>query len=95
MEAYKAELAELLGGFGRNVRRIRLAKEPPCSQERLAELVSLHRTEVGKIEQGLTEPRLSTLIILAQGLGVTIDDLLEGLSAPVERRPSPRGDSWR
>jgi transcriptional regulator with XRE-family HTH domain len=95
VDAYKAELTKFLQGFGRNVRRIRTAKDPPCSQERLAEITSLHRTEVGKLEQGLTEPRLSTLLILADGLDVSTDELLEGLLVPVERRPSPRNDAWR
>jgi transcriptional regulator with XRE-family HTH domain len=95
IEAYKAELASFLAGFGENVRRIRMAKEPPCSQERLAEATRLHRTEIGKIEQGVVEPRLTTLFILADGLQVSIDELLEGLWVPLERKPSPQAKSWR
>jgi transcriptional regulator with XRE-family HTH domain len=88
-EAYKAELARFLAGFGANVRRLRLAKTPRCSQERLSDATGLHRTEIGKIEQGIVEPRLTTLLILADGLGVSLDDLVAGLWVPVERRPSP------
>jgi hypothetical protein len=40
------------------------------------------------------DPRLTTLFILADGLGVTIDELLTGLWVPVERKPSPRSESW-
>jgi transcriptional regulator with XRE-family HTH domain len=94
MEAYKDELARFLEGFGANVRRLRTAKNPPCSQERLSHVTRLHRTEIGKIEQGEVEPRLTTLVILAAGLEVTIDELLAGLSVPVERRPSPHGGPW-
>ncbi|HLH13471.1 MAG TPA: helix-turn-helix transcriptional regulator [Solirubrobacteraceae bacterium] len=94
MDAYKAELARFLEGFGANVRRVRISKTPPFSQERLADSTRLHRTEIGKIEQGAVEPRLTTLYILADGLGVTIDDLLAGLWVPAERKPSPQADSW-
>jgi transcriptional regulator with XRE-family HTH domain len=95
MDAYKDELARLLESFGSNVRQIRLAKTPPLSQERLASEVGLHRNEIGKIEQGTIEPRLTTLMILAEGLNVSVDELLGGLSAPVQRRPTPSGSSWR
>jgi transcriptional regulator with XRE-family HTH domain len=95
VEAYKAELARLLSEFGANVRQVRMAKTPLCSQERLSHLTALHRTEIGKIEQGIVEPRLSTLIILADGLGVRVDELVAGLWVPVERKPSPSSKSWR
>jgi transcriptional regulator with XRE-family HTH domain len=95
MEDYKKELASYLDGFANNVRRLRAAKSPGFSQERLSGATQLHRTEIGKIEQGHVEPRLTTLVILAEGLGVTVNDLVEGLPVPVERKPSPqsrRGD---
>lgn len=94
MEAYKKELARFLEGFGGNVRRVRIAKTPRCSQERLADVTELHRTEIGKIEQGKVEPRLTTVFILADALSVTVDDLLAGLWVPIERKPSPRKESW-
>lgn len=94
MEDYKAELAKFLEGFGENVRRLRIAKNPPYSQERLSYVTGLHRTEIGKIEQGVVEPRLATLVILAHGLGVSIDELITGLPVPVERRPSPNAERW-
>jgi transcriptional regulator with XRE-family HTH domain len=90
MDAYKAELAEFLKGFARNVRRLRAAKEPGFSQEKLSDATSLHRTEIGRIEQASVEPRLTTLVILADGLGVKLDELVDGLPVPVERKPSPR-----
>jgi transcriptional regulator with XRE-family HTH domain len=96
MEAYKEELARFLLEFGTNVRRVRIAQVPRCSQEGLSHRTRLHRTEIGKIEQGEVEPRLTTLYILADGLQVTIDELLGELWVPVERRPSPNaGGSWR
>lgn len=94
MEAYKEELARFLKGFGANVRRVRTAKRPYFSQEKLSDATSLHRTEIGKIEQGAVEPRLTTLMILAEALSVSIDELVEGLPVPEERRPPPQGDHW-
>jgi transcriptional regulator with XRE-family HTH domain len=93
-EAYNAELKRFLASFGENVRRIRVAKRPRYSQERLAHATRLHRTEIGRIEQGTVEPRLSTLVILAEGLGVSVDELIGGLRAPRERKPAPNGQSW-
>lgn len=92
MDAYKAELARFLEGFGTNVRRVRIAKRPRCSQEQLSDITRLHRTEIGKIEQGAVEPRLTTLVILADGLSVSVDELLAGLWVPIERRPSPHAE---
>jgi transcriptional regulator with XRE-family HTH domain len=95
MAAYKEELERFLEGFGANVRRVRITKTPSCSQETLSHKTRLHRTEIGKIEQGEVEPRLTTLLILADGLGVTIDELLADLWVPVERRPSPHSGAWK
>lgn len=89
MEDYKTELAEYLDGFGTNVYRLRTTRA--CiSQEQLASVAGLHRTEIGKIEQGRVEPRLTTLVILADALGAKVDELVAGLAVPVERKPSTR-----
>jgi transcriptional regulator with XRE-family HTH domain len=88
-DAYAAELARFRKGFGANVRRLRLAGDGACSQEALADRAGLHRTEIGKIEQGVVEPRLATLVILADALGVTLDELVVGLGVPQQRRPPP------
>jgi transcriptional regulator with XRE-family HTH domain len=88
MEEYKAELARFLDAFGTNVRQARIAKSPHVSQERLSHATRLHRTEIGKIEQGAVEPRLTTLVILASGLDVSVNDLLDGLWVPNQRKPA-------
>jgi transcriptional regulator with XRE-family HTH domain len=93
--AYKEERSRLLKRFGANVQRVRRSHERGVSQEELAMLTRLHRTEIGKIEQGIVEPRLSTLLILAEGLEVSIAELVEGLSAPSERKPAPGGRRGR
>jgi transcriptional regulator with XRE-family HTH domain len=91
IEAYKAELTAFLQRFGTNVRTARVAKDPPCSQERLSYVTRLHRTEIGRIEQGAVEPRLTTLMILAEGLDVSVDELLRGLTPPKQRKPASGG----
>ena len=65
-EAYEAEIARYLEGFGANIRRLRTAGDPGYSQEWLAGTTGLHRTEIGRLEQGKVEPRLTTLVILAE-----------------------------
>jgi transcriptional regulator with XRE-family HTH domain len=90
-DAYKTELSAYLDAFATNVRRLRLRRR--ISQEMLSALTGLHRTEIGRIEQGAVEPRLTTLVILADALGVRLDDLVAGLWVPLERRPSPQADS--
>jgi DNA-binding XRE family transcriptional regulator len=87
---FRAERARYLKLFGANICRLRMATSPILSQDALSDRARLHRTEIGKLEQGQVEPRLTTLVILADALGVTIDDLVAGLWVPVMRRPSPR-----
>lgn len=88
-DAYKAELRKFLRGFANNVRKLREQKEPGFSQERLSDATRLHRTEIGRIEQASIEPRLTTLVILADALGVPLDELVKGLPVPEQRKPSP------
>ena len=87
--AYKKELAGLLGQLGANVLRIREARKPDRSQEEVAAEANLHRTAWGKIEAGGSDPRFSTLLIVADTLGVTLNDLAEGIATPKERKPGP------
>lgn len=95
VDSYRTELGAFLRRFGDNVRRVRVAKSPPVSQEQLSYATRLHRTEIGRIEQGKVEPRLTTLVILADGLGVPVEELVRDLSVPSERKPPARGAGWR
>lgn len=65
------------GRFGRNLTRIR--KEAGLSQEQVAFLAELHRTEVGMLERGARLARVDTLVKLAGALEVTPDELLAGV----------------
>jgi transcriptional regulator with XRE-family HTH domain len=63
--------------FGRRLwRRRRLAY---LSQEELARLLDLHRSEISEIERGLRVPRLDTTLKLAAGVEVSPCELITGL----------------
>lgn len=51
------------------------------SQEALADLCDLHRTEISLLERSKRSPRLETIVILARGLKLdSPGDLLQGIS---------------
>jgi transcriptional regulator with XRE-family HTH domain len=56
------------------------------SQEELAHRAGLSRTGMGFVETGKRWPRLDTLMKVAQGLNVTVDELLKGLHKTAKRR---------
>ncbi len=93
MEEYVAERTAYLEGFAANVRRLR--EEKGWSQTELYNAADLHRTGLGRIETGRYEPGLLTLAILADALGVKVDDLMAGLPVPKERRPPPHRKQGR
>jgi len=66
---------------GRRVRALRQAMG--LSQERFGEVAGIHRTAVGHLEQGLKDPRLSTLRRVANALHVELDVLLKDLPGPL------------
>jgi transcriptional regulator with XRE-family HTH domain len=86
-DAYKTDRANYLKIFGKNVRRLREEVTPWLSQERLADMTGLHRTEIGKIEQGRVDLRLMTLHRVARALDAAPEELLKGLPAPPQRDP--------
>jgi transcriptional regulator with XRE-family HTH domain len=65
-------------GFAENLRRAR--QRAGLSQERLGLECGLHRTEISLLERGERDPRLSTVIRLAAGLGMPPAALLAGLA---------------
>lgn len=60
--------------FGAALRRMRT--ESDLTQERLAEITGLHRTEISLLERGERKPLLETIVALCRGLGVTPAELL-------------------
>jgi transcriptional regulator with XRE-family HTH domain len=65
--------------FGTNVRQARLDRG--WTQEDLAHETGLATVQVSRIERGVREIRLTTLIRLLDGLDVPADKLLNGLLA--------------
>jgi len=63
--------------FGENLLRIRQARK--LSQERLAELAAVHRTQITLIENGRRQPGVETVARLAGALEVSIESLFEGI----------------
>jgi transcriptional regulator with XRE-family HTH domain len=63
-----------------------LRDQKGISQEELAHRAGLSRTGMGFLETGKRWPRLDTLMKVARGLNVTVDELLKGLHKPSRRR---------
>jgi transcriptional regulator with XRE-family HTH domain len=65
-------------GFGLRLRELRAERR--VSQERLARRTGINRVTIGKLEQGASDPRLSTILRLADGLDMPPEALVRGLS---------------
>ena len=76
MAAHRSLEARTL--LGRNLRVQR--QLAGLSQERLSALARLHRTEISLIERGRRDPRLSTVVRLADALGVPAASLLDEIA---------------
>jgi len=63
--------------LGANIRECRMQRG--ISQEKLAELASLHRTYVGGIERGERNVSLLNIVKIAHALGVAPERLLYGI----------------
>lgn len=60
--------------FGEVLREVRL--ERGLSQEELGQACDRHRTYISRLERGANSPTLSTIVQLADALGVRPSDLL-------------------
>lgn len=63
--------------FGQRIRDLR--KQQGISQEAFADRCGVMRTYMSRIETGAANPSLEATKVLANGLGVTLSDLLSGL----------------
>jgi transcriptional regulator with XRE-family HTH domain len=63
--------------FAANLREQR--ERAGLSQEALADVCDLHRTEISLLERRRRSPRLETIVILARGLGISASELVEGV----------------
>jgi transcriptional regulator with XRE-family HTH domain len=70
--------------FGANLNQARRASG--LSQERLAVVAGVHRTEIGLLERGLRIPRIDTVLKLARALEIGPGELLIGINPSPERK---------
>lgn len=71
--------------FGRFISRLR--KERGYTQKQLAERLYISDKAISKWERGLSMPDVSLLLPLAEVLGVTVTELLEGRQLEAEEQP--------
>lgn len=83
---FNTERAAILDAFASKVRSLR--EQAGLSQEGFADQARMHRTSVGYFEQARREPNLSTMLILADALNVSLDELVAGVPVPQQRRPA-------
>lgn len=60
--------------FGKNIKKIRGLKR--LSQQAFADVFSLKRATLGAYEEGRSEPKIDTIIKVANYFSITIDDIL-------------------
>jgi len=72
-------MEEVRKQFAANLRQRRIAAG--LSQEALADMCDLHRTEISLLERCKRSPRLETIVILSRGLQLSSPtELLDGVS---------------
>ncbi len=63
--------------FGRAVRNLRMSKG--LSQEKLADLASIHRTYIGDVERGARNISLVNMTRVARALGLPLSRLIQDM----------------
>lgn len=66
---------EIIKNFGQNLKNIRIEKK--ISQRKLADLAELDFSNLNEIENGKINPSLTTIVVLAEVLGVKPSLLLD------------------
>jgi transcriptional regulator with XRE-family HTH domain len=89
----EVETESLLRVFGENLRSLR--SNAGLSQQTLGDRCFLRHDQISQFERGLAEPSLPVLLILADGLGVSVEKLTERLQAPRRRASSASCSSTR
>jgi transcriptional regulator with XRE-family HTH domain len=75
---------QILSALGYLVRQRRI--EMGISQEELGLRANLDRTYISGVERGVRNPSLTALVSLANGLGISVSVLLNGLEAESTRQ---------
>ena len=71
-------MEDIVRQLGKRIREIRIQRGFK-SQEEFADYCKLHRTFVGHLETGRKDFRLTTIIRIAEALGITLQELFAGL----------------
>jgi transcriptional regulator with XRE-family HTH domain len=83
---------DILRQLGKRIRELRI-RGGFASQEAFADYCKMHRTFLGHLETGRKDFRLTTIIRVADALGVTLSELFAGLErgeALKSKRTHPR-----
>lgn len=72
------EADDVASRFGANLRFHR--RSAGLTQEDVAFLASVHRTEISLLERGRRTPRIDTLVRVATAVSVSPTDLLDGIT---------------
>lgn len=75
--------------FAKNLRHLRGVRR--MTQEEVARLTEMHRTEISLLERGQREPRLGTLIKLSAVLEFPMRDFFEGIEWAPEQPEATAG----
>lgn len=84
----RTEDTAILQSIAANMRRIRARRK--LTQERLAELADVDIRFVQKLESGLVNPSITTVVAFARALDVTVAALLREAVLEPTRRGRPR-----
>ncbi len=60
--------------IGNKVKQLRIARK--LSQEKLGEIADLSQQHISRIEKGLSEPEMSTILKLAKAFNIPVEDLI-------------------
>lgn len=82
-----SSLPFLLESLGRAIRGRR--EQTGYSQERFALQIGVHRTYMGHLERGTANPTVRTLQLVAQGLGISLGELLTLAERQGMDKPGP------
>ena len=63
--------------FGRNVRKFRQARK--LSMQKLADIAEIEQSQIVRIEAGIINTKLSTILIIAKALQVSPAELFEDI----------------
>jgi transcriptional regulator with XRE-family HTH domain len=79
---------QLLQQFGQRVRHLR--QQHGLSQEKFAELCTVHYSVIRHFESGRRDVRFTTLVRISHAFGVTMSELLDGIEKGTPAK-LPRG----